>query len=49
MVVWEKPTAIHRRVGVTIVPTRSALFRLALGFRQFSFHLVEIALRNTPV
>ncbi len=42
-------TAIRVRVGVTIFPTRYMLLRLALGFRQCSFHRVEIALRNTPV
>ena len=41
--------AIQERVGVTIIPTRRHSSRLTLGFKQSSFHLVEIALGNTPV
>ena len=40
---------IQERVGVTIVPTRWHLPRLTLGFKQSSFHHIEIALGNTPV
>ena len=40
---------IQERVGVTILPTRSSLPRLTLGFRQSSFHRIEIALGNTLV
>ena len=49
MVVWGKLTTIRERVGITILPTQVTLPHLALGFRQFSFHHVEIALRDTPV
>jgi hypothetical protein len=38
---------VQRRVGVTIFPTRPRLIRLVLGFRQSSFHRVELALRDT--
>jgi hypothetical protein len=41
--------SIQERVGITILPTRYDLPRLTLGFRQSSFHHIEIALGNTPV
>ena len=37
---------VQERVGVTIFPTRPRVIRLVLGFRQSSFHHVELALRG---
>ena len=37
---------MQRIVGVTSFPTRRALSRSVLGFKQSSFHHVEIALRT---
>ena len=42
-------TAIYKRVGVTIVPTRPISNHSTLEFKQCSFHLAKIALGSTPV
>lgn len=41
--------AIQERAGVTIVPARLPFIPHTLSFKQFSFHLVEIALRGPNV
>jgi hypothetical protein len=49
IVVLVDPTVIHARVRVTILRTRPCLTHSILGFRQSSFHHIELALRNPLV